>query len=83
MLNENETKIGGLLDFQTMMIGNPLYDLCCFIVFCTNVGLRMEHERKIIDFYYHKLCVEYAKYEAFPSFTYQQVSLFKIGSILF
>ena len=62
------------LDLHVCFLGNPLADLTRFVTFCTDGNVRREHESKLIEAYYNRLCENYEKHGAKPPFSLQQVS---------
>jgi hypothetical protein len=50
-----------------------MYDLCCFLVLCTDVKMRQELERSLIDLYYDRLCKAYAEHNLKPNFNREQI----------
>ena len=48
-------RVCALIDFQTVFIGNPLYDLAYMLASSTNAEVRREHSRALVDRYYDAL----------------------------
>jgi hypothetical protein len=60
---------------NSLCLANPMYDLCNFMIQCTNADIRKGCEKGVIDFYYDELCRHYKDYNSKPNFSREQVNL--------
>ena len=59
---------------RQFFVGSPLYDLARFITCCADAEIRRGCARAAIDAYYARLTENFAKHNAKPKFTKQQVN---------
>jgi hypothetical protein len=68
---------------ESDILGNPLFDVACFVTNCVDAEIRREFERDIVDFYFDYLTNNYADQGEKLKFTREEVELIFLTKIIF
>ncbi|KAI6190776.1 hypothetical protein M3Y97_00155300 [Aphelenchoides bicaudatus] len=65
-------EILGIIDWQTVFVGSPLFDIARFLGNCASGELRREIEKDLVDFFYDQLTEKLGANGKKPKFTREQ-----------
>ncbi|KAI6216991.1 hypothetical protein M3Y99_01787600 [Aphelenchoides fujianensis] len=82
MIDKKTGKIVAFIDWQTVFVGSPLFDLALFLVYNCDGEIRRAVQRQAVDRFHLRLAAEFARRSAEPPFSRAAaVEMFEVATV--